>query len=416
MAGDTVSLATKAWYNGSTQAPPSGLTPIGDEIVSLLTSGVVAAGGTHGGNIPAGDISDGVTAVVNDFLSNQSYDNSKPKAFLNWMVVDEDFKKVTSTNHMGAVQVPTIASGDSNHLLVGPTNMVVRRGGWLYVYVSNESNQNVFFDNIVASHKRGPVVEQSDYYAFGLEILGISSKAAVAAEYDVNRKKFQGQEYTTDLDVDYYEFKYRFHDPSIGRFIQIDPLASDYVYNSTYAFSENKVTSSVELEGLESLSLADVWRAGGISASSDPIQFTKNAGKEALKPQNWINGYAKAGEIVAPLVLVGIMTEGAGEGTMLQAEARSMSLKSDFAPTPSGTLATADPAAATPEVNLAQRATEIHSTLPPETQGFNTTAVASATDANGNSVTLVGSNEKNPGKFSYCAKGSCKLRKNGEQV
>jgi hypothetical protein len=43
------------------------------------------------------------------------------------------------------VQVPAIASGDSSQLLVGPANMVVRRGGWLYVYVSNESNQNVFF-------------------------------------------------------------------------------------------------------------------------------------------------------------------------------------------------------------------------------------------------------------------------------
>jgi hypothetical protein len=48
-----------------------------------------------------------------------------------------------------------------------------------------------------------------------------------------------------------YEFKYRFDDPQIGRFWQIDPLASKYEYNSAYAFSEDKVTGSVELEGLE---------------------------------------------------------------------------------------------------------------------------------------------------------------------
>lgn len=40
----------------------------------------------------------------------------------------------------------------------------------------------------------------------------------------------------------------------IGRFIEIDPLAEDYVYNSTYAFSENKVTNHIELEGLEAVS------------------------------------------------------------------------------------------------------------------------------------------------------------------
>ena len=37
----------------------------------------------------------------------------------------------------------------------------------------------------------------------------------------------------------------------LGRFFNIDPLAEKFYYNSTYAFSENKVVSHVELEGLE---------------------------------------------------------------------------------------------------------------------------------------------------------------------
>lgn len=40
-------------------------------------------------------------------------------------------------------------------------------------------------------------------------------------------------------------------DPQIGRFWQVVTLADKYVYSSTYAFSANKVTSHVELEGLE---------------------------------------------------------------------------------------------------------------------------------------------------------------------
>jgi hypothetical protein len=40
-------------------------------------------------------------------------------------------------------------------------------------------------------------------------------------------------------------------DPQVGRFWQIDPLSVKYVYNSTYAFSENKVINGIELEGLE---------------------------------------------------------------------------------------------------------------------------------------------------------------------
>jgi len=40
-------------------------------------------------------------------------------------------------------------------------------------------------------------------------------------------------------------------DPQIGRFLQIDPLSERYVYNSTYAYAENDVVNSIDLEGLE---------------------------------------------------------------------------------------------------------------------------------------------------------------------
>jgi hypothetical protein len=41
------------------------------------------------------------------------------------------------------------------------------------------------------------------------------------------------------------------HDPRVGRFFSVDPLASRFSYNSPYAFSENVVINAVELEGLE---------------------------------------------------------------------------------------------------------------------------------------------------------------------
>ncbi len=62
---------------------------------------------------------------------------------------------------------------------------------------------------------------------------------------------FQGQEKQDELDLGWIQFKWRNYDPAIGRFFNVDPLASEFVYNSPYAFAENRVINGVELEGLE---------------------------------------------------------------------------------------------------------------------------------------------------------------------
>jgi len=59
--------------------------------------------------------------------------------------------------------------------------------------------------------------------------------------------------------------------PAIGRFWQIDPLAEDYMYNSTYSFQENKMGMGVELEGLELAGL-DV----AIYVSTKASEFSAN--------------------------------------------------------------------------------------------------------------------------------------------
>lgn len=45
------------------------------------------------------------------------------------------------------------------------------------------------------------------------------------------------------------------HDPRLGRFFAVDPLAPKYPHNSPYAFSENRLIDGIELEGLEVVSI-----------------------------------------------------------------------------------------------------------------------------------------------------------------
>jgi len=71
---------------------------------------------------------------------------------------------------------------------------------------------------------------------------------------DVYRYGFQGQEKDDEVkgEGNSYNYKYRMHDPRIGRFFAVDPLASKYPYLTPYQFSSNTPIMAVELEGLES--------------------------------------------------------------------------------------------------------------------------------------------------------------------
>jgi RHS repeat-associated protein len=87
----------------------------------------------------------------------------------------------------------------------------------------------------------------TDYSPFGVTLDGRTMQG------DGYRYSFQGQEHDDDVkgEGNSGNYKYRMHDPRVGRFFAVDPLAARYPHNSVYAFSENIVIDHVELEGLE---------------------------------------------------------------------------------------------------------------------------------------------------------------------
>jgi len=88
------------------------------------------------------------------------------------------------------------------------------------------------------------IIEESNYYPFGLKHEGYNTSVGNAAY----QYKYQGQELQ---ETGFYSFKWRNYMPDVGRFTTIDPLAESFPYNSTYAFAENRVIDGRELEGLE---------------------------------------------------------------------------------------------------------------------------------------------------------------------
>lgn len=238
-----------------------------EALVESLTS-VLLGGNTYSG-VPIAELPDNVRTIQAVFnnpaligeLAQLSLDDdpTRPKAHLNVLQFDSKFKLVKGGS--AVTQVPW--DGIGGWTTFGPTisggmtsvdvGVVSDDAGYIVVFVDNQSiGKDVWFDNIMIEHYSGKVMEENHYYPFGLTLNLDNRPGQKKQPY-----KFQNQIHENDFDLNVYSFKYRDHDPQIGRFWQVDPLSDKYVYNSTYAFSENKVTSHFELEGLEAVKLSD---------------------------------------------------------------------------------------------------------------------------------------------------------------
>ncbi len=132
--------------------------------------------------------------------------------------------------------------------------------------------------DLVTSLENGAkILSTQDYYPFGMVMPG---RNFTSSNY---RFAFNGMEKDDEIKGSFnsYNFKFRMHDPRIGRFFSVDPLSSRFAYNSPFAFAENKVIRFIELEGLEIfLSKAErvEYRDGMHNAQANTAIFVYNVG------------------------------------------------------------------------------------------------------------------------------------------
>lgn len=94
------------------------------------------------------------------------------------------------------------------------------------------------------------------------------------------RHGFQGQEMDNEIkgEGNSINYKYRMHDPRLGRFFTLDPLRTEYPHNSPYAFSENRVIDRVELEGLQA------WKKENMKADVMSLEDFDQTVREVIIP------------------------------------------------------------------------------------------------------------------------------------
>lgn len=237
MAGDVVNIYGKSvWHNTGTSVV---YHPITESLIGFLSAFAssnpvqILKGGTVTATVlnSAGATASPLTTMLNGTPGQTQNTTYTPKAAINWILFDDQFRPVSGS--LGTSLVSATPDQIYAHPTI-PLNISMVKSGYLYVYCSNESNVDVYFDNLQVSLTHGPMVEETHYYPIGLAMAGISDRAwgKTPNYYHYQGNEMQNQEWNDGTGLEEYDFKARLYDQQTGIWHSQDPasqFASPYL-------------------------------------------------------------------------------------------------------------------------------------------------------------------------------------------
>lgn len=151
------------------------------------------------------------------------------------------------------LRVPATASVTQT---LSQLNIQMDRGGYFYAYLTNESPMNVYFDNFQVVHNTGPVLEQNDYYPFGMLN---SQLAAQSISKPLNFYRYNGKELQKDLNLELLDYGARFYYPMLGRWHNVDPKAEKYRRWSPYNYGVDNPMRFIDPDGMSAKGYVSFW-------------------------------------------------------------------------------------------------------------------------------------------------------------
>ncbi len=251
MSGDKIHTSIDYYYTAA-NANNTGANGINSLIANFTST-------LNSSTNVAGIIKDGASAITTEIQANGSLTsllntpnntsgtNQAPKAYLNVIFFDEQFKY--SEGFVYPVAYTPNVKGTISKM--GSSSIGTKKNGYVYLYFSNETEELVYFDNFMLTHERGRIIEETHYYPFGLTMAGISSKAAGKSEnkYKFNGKELNNKEFSDGTGLDWYDYGARMYDAQVGRWNVVDPLADSVPAFSPYTYAFNNPIYFVDPDG-----------------------------------------------------------------------------------------------------------------------------------------------------------------------
>ncbi|HWK07239.1 MAG TPA: DUF6443 domain-containing protein [Puia sp.] len=253
MAGDKVSAIADYYYASATGGSNANIVT---NVLASLTSLIGGASTTgtlvHGSAANISSQLNGTPGFVSAVTPAGS-GGTTPQAYLTLLFFDERFNFISAADG-GVSQMQVASSVTAAGLQLSKMNIQAPKNGYVYAYLSNRSDQDVFFDNFKVTIQTGNIIEENHYYAYGLKIAAISShKLGDAGEGKLkNPYLYNGKEMLDeDADLNWYDYGFRSYDPQIGRFMQLDPLTDEYPELTPFQYASCDPITNIDVDGLE---------------------------------------------------------------------------------------------------------------------------------------------------------------------
>uniref|UniRef100_UPI0005C751B6 PKD domain-containing protein n=2 Tax=Flexithrix dorotheae TaxID=70993 RepID=UPI0005C751B6 len=190
----------------------------------------------------------GGTSTIPFSITSKDYTHETvPNAYIRIVAYDEEGQEVQDSTQW-------ILPAGTNDWYQMSTNLTIAFKGTVKVFVANESEMDVFFDDLKITNKKPIIAQENHYYPFGMNLTGIEKKGSPDHKFQYN-----GKEKQEDFDLNWYDYGWRNYDPALGRWHGVDGMSEKYVSYSPYHYAGNNPIRNYDIDGNEFTESGKKW-------------------------------------------------------------------------------------------------------------------------------------------------------------